>query len=269
MSPVVQFRKVTRGHAGKSEIQSVQVQSTEAQSVEVQSMEVLGRVVSSVAHDFNNLITGVLLYSDLLSKELPRESRLRRHVQGIRRAGENGAALIQQLLSVARPHPSEMELLSINVVIEEMYDLLTRLVGENIEIVAEREPNLGCVRMSSAQMQRILMNLVLNARDAMPDGGQITLRTHTVPNTSKIELIVSDTGMGMSQEVRARLYEPFFTTKQSGRGTGLGLFAVQNIVGQSGGKLWVESEPGRGTHVTIRLPQADTKQVRERNRKKR
>lgn len=263
MSAVVQFRKVVKGHADAPEIQSAA-----ARCQEVQSLEVLGRVVSSVAHDFNNLITGVLLYSDLLSKELPDESRLQRHVQGIRRAGENGAALIQQLLTVARPQSSEAELLSINLVVEEMYDLLARLVGENIQIVVEKEPGLGRVRMPSSQMHRVLMNLVLNARDAMPDGGRITLRTHAVPNTSKIELIVSDTGFGMSEEVRARLYEPFFTTKQSGSGNGLGLFAVQNIVAQSGGKLWVESKSGKGTHITIRLPQADIK-IRERNRKKR
>jgi two-component system, cell cycle sensor histidine kinase and response regulator CckA len=266
MSAVVQFRKVARQQGGGAASQS-HVQS-EAQSLDAQSMEVLGRVVSSVAHDFNNLITGVLLYSELLSKELPPESRLQRHVQGIHRAGVNGAALIQQLLTVARPQSSEAELLSINIVIDEMHDLLARLVGENIEIAVEKEPDLGRVEMSSAQMQRVLINLVLNARDAMPDGGRITLRTHAVPNTSKIELIVSDPGIGMSEEVRARLYEPFFTTKQPGRGTGLGLFAVQNIVAQSGGKLWVESEPGKGTCVTIRLPRADMK-IRERNRKKR
>lgn len=276
MSAVVQFRKVARRQADEpalrsvlqTEAQSPEVQSLEVQSLEVQSMEVLGRVVSSVAHDFNNLITGVLLYSDLLSKDLPPESRLQRHVQGIRRAGVNGAALIQQLLAVARPQSVEAELLSINVIIDEMHDLLVRLVGENVEIVIEKELNLGQVEMSSAQMQRVLMNLVLNARDAMPDGGRITLRTHAVPNSSKMELIVSDTGIGMTEEVRARLYEPFFTTKQSGRGNGLGLYAVQNIVAQNGGKLWVESEPGKGTHVTIRLPRADAK-IHERNRKKR
>lgn len=271
MNAVVQFRRVPGRRADESASQSglqPEAQSLDVQSSEVQSMEVLGRVVSSVAHDFNNLITGVLLYSDLLSKELPAESRLQRHVQGIRRAGVNGAALIQQLLAVARPQSVEAELLSINVVIDEMHDLLVRLVGENVEIVIEKELNLGQVEMSSAQMQRVLMNLVLNARDAMPDGGRITLRTHVIPNSSKMELIVSDTGIGMTEEVRARLYEPFFTTKQSGRGNGLGLYAVQNIVAQNGGKLWVESEPGKGTHVTIRLPRADAK-IHERNRKKR
>ena len=254
MNAVVQFRKIVK--AGPSE------------EPESQGLEVLGRVVGSVAHDFNNLITGVLLYSDLLSKELPSESRLQRHVQGIRRAGENGAVLIQQLLTVARPQSSDTELLSINVVIDEMHDLLARLVGENIEIIIGKEPNLGRIEISCAQMQRVLMNLVLNAKDAMPEGGRITLRTHAVPNTSKIELIVSDTGIGMSEEVRARLCEPFFTTKQSGRGNGLGLYAVQNIVAQNGGKLWVESEPGKGTQVTIRLPQVGAK-IHEHNRKKR
>ena len=242
MSAVVPFRKVSRG--GRT------------QESESQSMEVLGRVVSSVAHDFNNLITGVLLYSDLLAKELPLDSRLQKHAAGIRRAGENGAALIQQLLSVAKPQIEETGLLSMSSVIAEMRDLLARLVGENIEFIIQEEPGLGHVRMASSQLQRILLNLVLNARDAISDGGRITLEARSVQKTSNIEIIVRDSGCGMNADVRAQLFQPFFTTKKSGNGTGLGLFTVRNIVAQSGGTLLVQSEAGKGTRVIIRLPKA-------------
>jgi signal transduction histidine kinase len=239
-------------------------------------MEVLGRVVSSVAHDFNNLITGVLLYSDLLSKELPPDSRLQRHVSGIRRAGENGAALIQQLLSVARPQTNDLDLLSVGLAITEMRDLLARLAGENIELVLDEEPGIGRVRMSAPQFHRILLNLVLNARDAMPDGGHITLKTRAagVPASPEIELTVTDTGCGMDDATKACLFQPFFTTKTLGNGTGLGLFTVHNIVSQSGGTLLVESAPQKGTHIKVCLPAITAKQMaiqvpEGNNRKKR
>lgn len=236
-------------------------------------MEMLGRIVGSVAHDFNNLITGVLLYSDLLSKELPPDSRLQRHVSGIRRAGENGAALIQQMLTVARPHTSGQELLPVGTAIADMYDLLAHLVGENIEIVIEQEPGLGLVRMSSPQFHRVLLNLVLNSRDAMPDGGRITIqaRAHAGngAETDKCEITVTDTGCGISEEVREHLFEPFFTTKRSGSGNGLGLFTIHNIVTQAGGRLEVKSVPGKGTEVQIRLPRTNAKQITQCDRKKR
>ena len=226
-------------------------------------MEVLGRVVSSVAHDFNNLITGVLLYSDLLSKELPIDSRLQRHVAGIRRAGENGAALIQQLLSVARPQTNGLDLLSPGLAIAEMYDLLARLVGENIELVLEQQPEIPRVRMSAPQFHRVLLNLVLNARDAMAEGGRITIGIRAVAPApaTEVELSVRDTGTGMDESVRKQIFQPFFTTKPAGSGTGLGLFTVQNIVTQSGGSLRIESEPGKGTSVVIRLPGFPAKNI--------
>jgi signal transduction histidine kinase len=246
MSAVVQFRKLDRDG-----------QDADPQS---EGMEVLGRVVSSVAHDFNNLITGVLLYSDLLSKELPPDSRLQRHVQGIRRAGENGAALIQQLLTVAKPQTDEVGLVAAGLVISEMYDLLARLAGGNIELVLNQEPGLARIRMSSAQLQRVLLNLVLNARDAMPDGGRICLTARARPQSSppEIELIVEDNGCGMDEEIQAHLFQPFFTTKAHGNGNGLGLFTVRNIVSRSGGELSVESAPGRGTRISVYLPTAET-----------
>jgi two-component system cell cycle sensor histidine kinase/response regulator CckA len=245
MSAVVQFRKLDQDAKG-----------ADPQS---EGMEVLGRVVSSVAHDFNNLITGVLLYSDLLSKELPPDSRLQRHVHGIRRAGEHGAALIQQLLTVAKPQTDEAGLVSVELVITEMYDLLVRLAGGNIELVLEQQPGLARVRMSSAQLQRVLLNLVLNARDAMPDGGRICITARARPENPppEIELIVEDNGCGMDEEVRAHLFQPFFTTKAHGSGNGLGLFTVRNILSRSGGELSVESAPGKGTRISVRLPVAE------------
>lgn len=271
MSAVVQFRKLDRNGT-----------VADPQS---EGMEVLGRVVSSVAHDFNNLITGVLLYSDLLSKELPPDSRLQRHVQGIRRAGENGAALIQQLLTVAKPQTEEAGLVAVGLVIAEMYDLLARLAGGNIELVLDQQHELPRVRMSSAQLQRVLLNLVLNSRDAMPDGGRICLMARARPESSppEIELIVEDNGCGMDEEVQAHLFQPFFTTKAHGSGNGLGLFTVHNIVSRSGGELSVESAPGKGTRISVRLPVAENPipehsnqansnsdcNIQDRNRKKR
>lgn len=245
MSAVVQFRKLD-GDGKSGDPQS-------------EGVEVLGRVVSSVAHDFNNLITGVLLYSDLLSKELPPDSHLHRHVQGIRRAGENGAALIQQLLTVAKPQTDEAGLVAVGLVMSEMHDLLARLAGGNIELVLDQQPGLARIRMSSAQLQRVLLNLVLNARDAMPDGGRICLTARVRPESSppEIELIVEDNGCGMNEEVRAHLCQPFFTTKAHGSGNGLGLFTVRNIVSRSGGDLSVESAPGKGTRIIVHLPVAE------------
>jgi len=245
MSAVVQFRRLD-GDGKSADPQS-------------EGMEVLGRVVSSVAHDFNNLITGVRLYSDLLSKELPPDSRFQRHVQGIRRAGENGAALIQQLLTVAKPQSDEAGLVAVGPVISEMYDLLARLAGANIELVLNQESGLARIRMSSAQLQRVLLNLVLNARDAMPDGGRICLTVRARPGSSppEIELMVEDDGCGMDEEVRAHLFQPFFTTKAHGSGNGLGLFTVRNLVSRSGGDISVESAPSKGTRIIIRLPIAE------------
>ena len=224
-------------------------------------MEVLGRTVSSVAHDFNNLITGVLLYADLLSKDLPPESRLHRHVIGIRKAGEQGAALIRDLLAVARQQVTEPILLTWMQVISEIRDLLCRLLGEHIELEVISNEKVGQLKMPLLHMQQILLNVALNARDAMPEGGKITIEIRNSCATVRervpqIEISFTDTGCGMNEETRAHLFRPFFTTKASGRGNGLGLFTVHSIVAQNNGTVQVASSPGRGTCVTVRLPQA-------------
>jgi signal transduction histidine kinase len=231
-------------------------------------MEAIGRLVGGVAHDFNNLLTGMVLCSELILAGLEENHQLRRFAEEIRKAGEQGAGLIQQLMAVARQRAVEPCLLSVNDIIADVRNLLSRLIGENIELVVELADDLGLVRMDPAQVQQIILNLVLNARDAMPDGGRITLNTrncdgptperdpHNQFGDSWVAIAVSDIGCGMDAETRARLFEPFFTTKKPGQGNGLGLATVYRIVTHEGGTIEVESETGKGTRVVVLLPRA-------------
>jgi two-component system, cell cycle sensor histidine kinase and response regulator CckA len=232
---------------------------------EAQKMEVVGRLVGGVAHDFNNLLTGITLYTDLLIAGLPAGSRLLHHAEEIRMAGEQGAALIQQLLAISRQQVVEPRILSLNETIGKTRNLLSRLLGEQFELVTHLDSNLGLVKMDAAQVQQILFNLVLNARDAMAQGGRILVETRNCESClaesspspgalPAVMLIVTDWGCGMNAETQSHLFEPFFTTKASGRGTGLGLATVYNIVKNNGGTIQVESELGRGTQCTVRLP---------------
>ncbi len=235
---------------------------------EAQRMETLGRLVSGVAHDFNNLLTAITLYGDLLVGGLGQDRRLRHHAEEIRMAGEHGAALIRQLLNLARPQTAQTRPLSFNQVVSKMRGMLTRLIGENIRFAVSLADDLGLVRMDAGQLQQIILNLALNARDAMPEGGQLKLetrnRTHPscLPGHDQsrggewVELVMEDTGCGMEEETRLRLFEPFFTTKRPGRGNGLGLATAANIVKRDGGTIQVASEIGKGTRVTITLPRA-------------
>jgi len=239
---------------------------TEQQLRDAHKMEAIGRLVGGVAHDFNNLLTGMVLCSELILAGLEENHRLRRFAEEIRKAGEQGAGLIQQLMAVARQRAVEPRLLSVNAVVSDVRNLLTRLIGENVELVAELADDLGFVKMDPAQVQQIILNLVLNARDAMPDGGRVTLSTRNCDGStpgrdtrnqfcdSSVVLAVSDTGCGMDTETRARLFEPFFTTKKPGQGNGLGLATVHRIVTHEGGRIEVESEAGRGTRVVVHLP---------------
>jgi len=219
------------------------------------NMEAIGRLVSGVAHDFNNLLTGVMLCSDLLLAGLEKQSPLRRYAEEIRIASTHGAALIQQLLAVAGQGAVTASLLSFNEAIASLRNLLVRLIGEDIELVTHLSDDLAMVKMDPAHAQQIILNLLLNARDAMPDGGRITLITRNgEPVASHIEFEVSDTGCGMDAATRARVFKTFFTTKQPGAGSGLGLATVSSIVQQGGGSVVVESEPGQGARVVVRLP---------------
>jgi two-component system cell cycle sensor histidine kinase/response regulator CckA len=253
---------------------------------EAEKMEVIGRLAAGIAHDFNNLLTGVLLYCDLLSAGFGNaefwssglgRGELSQHVEEVRMAGEQGAALTQQLLAIARKQAAEPRPTPINEIVASTKNLLRRLLGEQIELIIVLDTALdttldsaaGLVLADPAQLRQILLNLVLNARDAMPQGGKIGLITRAaefpaegellsevgpVPGRRAVSVLVKDNGCGMDAETRARLFEPFFTTKKLGEGTGLGLATVQRIVGELGGVIEVESEPGRGTSIRVLLP---------------
>jgi two-component system cell cycle sensor histidine kinase/response regulator CckA len=244
---VIHTRDVSRQHEVERQLQ------------EAQTLEAVGRLVGGVAHDFNNLLTGIMLYCDLLIGELEQDSRPRRHVEEMRVAGEHGAALVQQLLAVAHPRTEEPRTFALNEIVTGIEDLVRRLIGENIVLNTSLATELGAVTMDPSQVQQILLNLVLNARDAMPDGGEIAITTRNCTD-SLIELSVTDTGGGMDAETLERAFEPFFTTKKPGRGNGLGLATPRRLARQQGGTIVAESEPGKGTRVCVRLPRvpADT-----------
>jgi PAS domain S-box-containing protein len=235
---------------------------------QAEKLEAVGRLAGGVAHDFNNLLTGVLLYCDLLMASLEPGHPVRKYAEEIRKAGIQATALVRQLLTVARPTSSEPRLLSLNEIAEGMRNLLVRLIGENIELIFHLDPNLGLVKMDPTQSQQILLNLVLNARDAMPAGGQITVKTsncrvQVLPETDHETsrpaslpcalFVVADNGSGMDTVTHAHLFEAFFTTKAS-KGTGLGLATVYDIVTSNGGLIHVDSEPACGTRVSVLLP---------------
>ena len=232
------------------------------------SLETVGRLAGGVAHDFNNLLTGVLLYCDLLLANLEPRHRVRKYAEEIRNAGLQATGLVRQLLTVARPTTSESRLFSLNEIVDGMRNLLVRLIGENIELKFHLDPNLGLVKMDPTQSQQILLNLVLNARDAMTGGGQITVETSNCAVQLFAEacsasassasfpcvlFVVGDNGTGMDAAARTHLFEAFFTTK-AGKGTGLGLATVYDIVTSNGGLIHVESAPARGTRVSVLLP---------------
>ncbi len=230
---------------------------------ESQRLETLGRVVGGVAHDFNNLLTGIFLYCDLLLHALDHGNPLRSYVEEIRQAGGHSSELVQQLLSAAQPQEEPTGSRSWNEVISGMLTFLAHMLGEHVELAVNLDPRAGAVSMSATAMRQIVLNLVLNARDAMPEGGKIAL---TVRNCADCEdspaellsgyvvLTVTDTGQGMDAATRAHVLEPFFTTKANGNG--MGLATIQRLVLEANGSLEIESEPNCGTRIIVRLPQA-------------
>ena len=237
---------------------------------QAEKLEAVGRLAGSVAHDFNNLLTGILLYCDLLLGSLEPGDRSRKYAEEIRNAGHQASSLVRQLLTVARPANLEPRLISLNETVECMRNLLVRLIGENIRLQFCLDPNLGLVKMDPTHSQQILLNLVLNARDAMPGGGQISVKTsnckiQVLPETALgagappslpcALFVVDDNGSGMDAHTRAHLFEAFFTTKAS-KGTGLGLKTVHDIVTRYGGLIHVDSAPACGTRVSVLLPLA-------------
>ena len=234
--------------------------------VQAQRWEAVGRLTGGVVHDFNNLLTGVMLYCDLLLSSLDPKDRRRRYADEIRGAIIQASGLVQQLLVFARPQSAQLSTLCLNQIAASMQDLLTRLIGEHITLDLRLDPQLGMVKIDPAQAQQILLNLVLNARDALPAGGRITVQTsnckfqpldgqaRSAGEFPCVLLVVADNGRGMDAKTRKRLFEPFFTTKSSGKGTGLGLTTVRSIVTTNRGLIHLESEPGHGTRVMILLP---------------
>jgi signal transduction histidine kinase/ActR/RegA family two-component response regulator len=236
----------------------------------VQKMEAIGRLAGGIAHDFNNLVQAIGGYTEILLKRLPEHDPLRRSVEEIKRAGDRAAALTRQLLAFSRQQVLQPKVLDLNTVVMNVEQLLRRLIGEDVELETILADDLGPVRADAAQLEQVLMNLAVNSRHAMPDGGTLTIETRNVQLTKAdqreafaiqtggyVLLAVADTGCGMDAETQARAFEPFFTTKPAGQGTGLGLSTVYGIVKQSGGYIWVDSEPGIGTRVRIYLPRVE------------
>jgi signal transduction histidine kinase/CheY-like chemotaxis protein len=241
----------------------------EGQLLQAQKMEAIGHLAGGVAHDFNNLLTVITGYSELINARLQPENPVRELVAEIARAGTRAAALTRQILAFSRCKDPDPKVIDLNAVVGELEKMLRRLIGEDVALVTR--PSLGParVRIDPGQAEQVLMNLVVNARDAMPRGGTLAIETAEVdldevataahPGTRPgphVRLTVSDTGIGMDEGTKARLFEPFFTTKGPGRGTGLGLATVQGIVTRYGGRITVESEPGRGTTFRVYLPRA-------------
>jgi PAS domain S-box-containing protein len=240
----------------------------EEQYHQAQKMEAVGRLAGGVAHDFNNMLTAILGYCQLLLAELPPDDPKRADVLSIHDAGENAARLTKQLLAFSRKQLVDPRPLDLNEVIRALPGMLGRIVGEDVRIQLNLAAGLARVTGDRSQMEQVIVNLAMNARDAMPDGGTLLIETANVdldertaaPLSLKagrhVSLTVSDTGTGMSPEVQARLFEPFFTTKESNKGTGLGLATTHGIVTRSGGAVSVKSEPGSGSSFSVYLPQS-------------
>jgi len=237
---------------------------------QAQKMEAIGRLAGGIAHDFNNLLTVIGGYAEVLEQSLPSDSPIRGDAGEIRGAAAKAAGLTAQLLAFGRKQVMEPRLLDLGTLVTDMEKMLRRLIGENIELVSLLQPGLERILADPGKIEQVVMNLVVNARDAMPRGGRLTLRTEQageagrpvsphpqVPAGRWILLKVSDTGVGMDAQTISRIFEPFFTTKEKGKGTGLGLATVYGIVRQSGGYVFCESVPDRGTTFTIFLPAAD------------
>jgi two-component system cell cycle sensor histidine kinase/response regulator CckA len=241
--------------------------SLEQQLRQAQKMEAVGRLAAGVAHDFNNILTAITGYAQLLLEDLGPKDPHRADVDEIRKAADRAAGLTRQLLAFSRQQVLQPTVLDLNTLLSETESMLGRLLGEDILLATRLAPGLGAVKTDRGQLEQVIMNLAVNARDAMPQGGQLTIETANVEMDdiyarehfpalpgSYVMVAVSDTGTGMSQDTQAHMFEPFFTTKGKGKGTGLGLATVYGIVKQSAGFIWVYTEPGQGTTFKIYLP---------------
>jgi GAF domain-containing protein len=247
-----------------------ELRSTQEQLTQAQKMDAIGRLAGGIAHDFNNLLTVIMGRSQLLRNDPRAADSVRRGLEIIDKTARMAANLTRQLLAFSRKQVLQPRVLDLNTVVSSTNEMLRRLIGEDIALVTVLDPALGSVNADPGQIEQILMNLAVNARDAMPTGGRLTVETANVELDTTfvhrhvgacpgphVMLAVSDTGVGMTRETLARLFEPFFTTKQAGKGTGLGLSTVYGIVKQSGGWIWAYSEPGAGATFKIYLPRVE------------
>jgi nitrogen-specific signal transduction histidine kinase/CheY-like chemotaxis protein len=239
----------------------------EEQFRQAQRMEAVGRLAGGIAHDFNNMLTVIISYAEMIFQDLKADEPMRADIDEIRTAGRRATDLTRQLLAFSRQQVLEPKVLDLNQTVAGMEKMLRRLLGADIELTTLPSVDLGFVQADPGQVEQIVMNLAVNSRDAMPAGGKLTIQTADVeilphaalphpyiPPGHYVMLAVADTGVGMDSETQARAFEPFFTTKEKGKGTGLGLATVFGIVKQSGGHIWVESQPGRGTTFTVYFP---------------
>jgi two-component system, cell cycle sensor histidine kinase and response regulator CckA len=255
----------------------------EEQFRQAQKMEAVGRLAGGIAHDFNNLLMVIQGYADLLADRLPVGEALHRNAEQIQTAAQRAAALTQQLLAFSRKQILAPKVLNVHSVVADMEKMLQRLIGEDIELETSSKPDLWLVKADRSQIEQVVMNLAVNARDAMPQGGRLMIETTNVEFDASVShspavvapgkyvmLAVTDNGCGMDSKTQAHIFEPFFTTKEKGKGTGLGLATVYGVVKQSGGYVWVYSEPGHGTTFKIYLPRIEDETAtssRDRNAK--
>ena len=242
----------------------------EDQFRQAQKMEAVGRLAGGIAHDFNNLLMVISGYTEVLLDQLTLGHPLHSKAEAIQQASDRATTLTRQLLAFSRKQLLELKVIDVNAIVADMERLLRPLIGEHIELTTSLAPAVGCTRADAGQLEQVIMNLVVNAKDAMPNGGKISIRTASVTlddsyrpenifikNGPYVMIAVSDNGEGMDRETQARIFEPFFTTKEKGKGTGLGLSTVYGIIKQSGGYVFVQSELGRGTVFTIYFPRVD------------
>ena len=240
---------------------------TENQLVQSQKLEAVGRLAGGISHDFNNLLTVILGYTDISKRNLKEGDPLLRNLEEISKASERAASLTRQLLAFSRKQVMQPKVFDMNTVVSDLRKMLRRMIGEDVELRVSLEPELGNIKADPVQLEQVIMNLVVNARDAMPKGGKLSIETSniyldeayarehvSVVPGEYVMLAISDTGCGMDEETRQQIFEPFFTTKEPGKGTGLGLSMVYGIVRQSGGNIWVYSEEGTGTTFKIYFP---------------
>src|SRR5580700_1649309 len=270
----VSGRAVSDGGRGKTfELFAEDVterRALEQQLRQAQKMEAVGRRAGGIAHDFNNLLMVIQGYSDLLAERLPAGDPLRRNAEQIQTASQRATSLTRQLLAFSRKQMLAPKVISVQSILGDMERILRRLIGEDIQLETSSAPDVGLIKADRSQIEQVILNLAVNARDAMPQGGRLTIETANVDLDASyarppvvlspgkyVMLAVTDNGCGMDAETQTHIFEPFFTTKEKGKGTGLGLATVYGIVKQSGGYVWVYSGPGRGTSFKIYLPMVE------------